>query len=56
MLRTVSLEEGQNPRRWQGLCLHPGQGDEDRLSYLLEASSSLRRISKDPGEFHRKQQ
>ena len=31
---------------------------EDRLSYLLEAVSSLRRVSKtkDPGEFHRKQQ
>ena len=29
---------------------------EDRLSYLLEAVSSLRRVSRDPGEFHKKQQ
>ena len=29
---------------------------EDRLSYLLEAVSFLRRVFKDPGEFHRKQQ
>ena len=29
---------------------------EDRLRYLLEAVSSFRRVSKDPGEFYRKQQ
>ena len=29
---------------------------KERLGYLLEAVSSLRRVSKDPGEFHRKQQ